>query len=167
MWCFSLAQLFSYISQIHVLICLVVHCNLHKRKETNKFQIMGWLTNCFFFIQVAFEDILAEPDGAHSIDCVWLNSYMCFNCAKNICYSLMTTLCGLFIALFWGCGFACITFKQVWCITPCLRCCSIEMGCAQKLYGTCINCYMAPVYENIGLMFSRITIKKLWWKAVL
>nr|XP_022302182.1 caveolin-3-like [Crassostrea virginica] len=112
-------------------------------------------------VKVAFEDILTEPDGAHSIDCVWLNSYWCFNCGKNICYSLMTTLCGLFIALFWGCGFACITFKQVWCITPCLRCCSIEMGCAQKCYGTCINCYMAPVYENIGLMFSRITIKKL------
>ena len=112
----------------------------------------------FLLFQVAFEDVLAEPDGAHSIDCVWRCSYMCFNCGKNFCYKLMTTLCGLFIALYWGCEFAFITFDQVWCITPSLRIFSIYMGCAQKFFGTCITCFLAPICETCGLMFSRITV---------
>ncbi|XP_061179128.1 caveolin-3-like [Saccostrea echinata] len=110
-------------------------------------------------VKVAFEDVLAEPDGAHSIDCVWNLSYFCFNCGKNCCYKFMTTLCGIFIALYWGCEFACITFDQVWCITPSLRIFSIYMGCAQKYFGTCVSCCLAPICETSGLFFSSITVK--------
>ncbi len=38
------------------------------------------------FIQVDFEDVLAEPAGAHSVDCVWDNSYKCFQLGKNFGY---------------------------------------------------------------------------------
>ena len=49
------------------------------------------------FIQVDFEDVLAEPSGAHSSDCVWRNSYACFDCGKNCCYKLCSFFCGIFI----------------------------------------------------------------------
>ena len=55
------------------------------------------------FLQVDFEDVLAEPSGAHAMDCAWTNSYKCFTCGKNLCYQLMTCLCGMCIALYWGC----------------------------------------------------------------
>ena len=38
------------------------------------------------YIQVDFEDVLAEPSGAHSADCIWKNSYSCFQCGKNCGY---------------------------------------------------------------------------------
>ncbi|VDI59892.1 caveolin 3 [Mytilus galloprovincialis] len=88
-------------------------------------------------VKVAFEDVLGEPDGAHSIDCVWNLSYKCFNGGKNCCYKLLTTLCGLCIALYWGCMFAQITFEQVWCVTPGLRTCSIYAGCCQIYWHFC------------------------------
>ncbi|VDI59893.1 Hypothetical predicted protein [Mytilus galloprovincialis] len=75
-------------------------------------------------VKVMFEDVLGEPEGAHSIDCVWNLSYKCFNGGKNCCYKLLTTLCGLCIGLQWGCTFAQITFGHVWCFTPGLRACS-------------------------------------------
>lgn len=110
--------------------------------------------------QVGFEDVLAEPAGAHSIDCVWKASHVCFTCGKNCCYNILTTLCGIFIALYWGCEFAMITFSMVWCITPFLRLFSITMGCLQKYFGTCITCCLAPICETCGLAFTRITVSK-------
>ncbi|XP_048767745.2 caveolin-1-like [Ostrea edulis] len=111
-------------------------------------------------IKVSFEDVLAEPDGAHSCDCVWRCSSCCFNCSKNCCYRMMTTLCGLFIALYWGCEFAFITFEQVWCTTPCLRVFSVYLGCYQKLFGTFIACFLTPICETCGLIFSKISITR-------
>lgn len=42
-----------------------------------------------------FDDVLAEPEGAHAIDCVWKNSYKCFTCGRNVCYKLLTFFFGL------------------------------------------------------------------------
>ena len=111
-------------------------------------------------IQVSFEDVLAEPDGAHSADCVWKCSYNCFTCAKGCCYNFLAILCGVPLALCWGCEFAMITFSHVWQITPCLRVFMINCGCAQKFFGTCLQCLLAPVCETCGLLFSNIVIKK-------
>ncbi|XP_060078221.1 caveolin-1-like [Ylistrum balloti] len=108
--------------------------------------------------KVAFEDVLGEPDYIRSIDCVWKNSYWCFNCGKNCCYKFMTCLCGICIALYWGCEFAIIAFDQIWCITPSLRVFSIYCGCAQKFFGTIIQCFLAPICETFALCFSRISV---------
>ncbi|OWF35034.1 Caveolin-1 [Mizuhopecten yessoensis] len=111
-------------------------------------------------VQVAFEDVLGEPDTTHSIDCVWKNSYSCFNCGKNCCYKFMSTLCGICIALYWGCEFAMITFQMVWCCTPSLKVHTIMLGICQRFFGSCIQCCLAPLCETMGLCFSNITITK-------
>ncbi|XP_070183798.1 caveolin-2-like [Littorina saxatilis] len=41
-------------------------------------------------VKVAFEDVLAEPEGARSIDCVWICSHSCFEGSKSCCYSIMS-----------------------------------------------------------------------------
>jgi len=38
------------------------------------------------YIQVNFDDVLGEADGAHSAQCVWQNAFACFNCGKDFCY---------------------------------------------------------------------------------
>ena len=52
------------------------------------------------FIQVEFEDVLSEPNGAHSADCVWRNSFKCFECGKNCCYKFLSFFCGIFYGKF-------------------------------------------------------------------
>lgn len=47
------------------------------------------------YIQVTFGDVLAEPEGARSADCVWRNSYKCFEGGLSCCYKLLTYICGL------------------------------------------------------------------------
>jgi len=47
------------------------------------------------YVQVEFDDVLGEPTGAHSSDCVWKNSFKCFTCGKNFCYKFLTFFCGI------------------------------------------------------------------------
>jgi hypothetical protein len=49
------------------------------------------------FLAVEFPDVLAEPQGAHSVDCVWANSAKCFNGGKSCCYKFLSFFCGLCI----------------------------------------------------------------------
>ena len=52
------------------------------------------------YIQVTFADVLAEPEGAHSGECLWRNSYKCFTGALSCCYKVLTYICGLPIGSF-------------------------------------------------------------------
>jgi len=110
-------------------------------------------------VKVSFEDVLGEPEGAHSIDCVWKNSYKCFECSKGCCYKFMTFICGIPMALMLGCEFAAITFIHVWTFTPCMRMLTINCGCCQKFFGTLLQCGLAPICETCGLFFSGIVVK--------
>ena len=110
------------------------------------------------FMQVAFEDVIAEPDGVHSFDMVWDCSFKCFECAKNCSYKLASALCGCCIAFYWGCEFGCLAFNCIWCTSPALRQYSIICGTLQKYCGITINCCCAPFFEVCGLWFSRITV---------
>jgi len=109
-------------------------------------------------VRVRFDDVLGEPDGAHSIDCVWKLSYLCFNCCKGCAYKLLTLCFGIPIAMAWGCEFAEIVFDHVWAITPCLRVYSIYCGSFQKCYAMCLQCCLAPVFEACGACFSNIKV---------
>merc|ERR1711971_118002 len=105
-------------------------------------------------LKVTFEDLLAEPEGAHSMDCVWKFSYKCFNCWKDLCYMLMTLCCGICMAAEWGCEFAHIAFCHIWMVTPCFKVLELNCGCCQKLYGMCVHCCLDPWMEAFALCCS-------------
>ncbi|KAK3585889.1 hypothetical protein CHS0354_038424 [Potamilus streckersoni] len=105
-------------------------------------------------VKVAFEDVLGEPESARSIDCIWINSYKCFTCGKNCMYKFLSTICGICIALCWGCEFARLAFLHVWCCTPCIRCYSLNLGILQRCWGSCLNCFLIPLCEACSLCLS-------------
>ncbi|XP_045164731.2 caveolin-3-like isoform X1 [Mercenaria mercenaria] len=111
-------------------------------------------------VKAEFEDVLGEPEGARSMDCVWKLSFRCFNIWRDCCYKLATLFCGICIAMSWGCQFAGIAFNHVWCITPSLTKCQIDCIVFRKCYFMCIDCCVGPVCEACGLMLSRIKITK-------
>merc|ERR1712154_478046 len=78
-------------------------------------------------LKVGWEDIFGEPDEIKSMDCVWKNSYKCFECWKSLCYTIMTFCCGICIAAEWGCEFAYIAFTHIWFVSPCFKC--LEINC--------------------------------------
>ncbi|XP_064633292.1 caveolin-1-like [Lineus longissimus] len=105
-------------------------------------------------LTVSFEDVFGEPDHAHSIDCVWRNSYKCFTCTKSCCYMVLTTLCSIITAFCWACEFAVVTFTHVWAVAPCFKWIEMNMLCCKRFYGIWIHCLCDPVWEACGMMFA-------------
>ncbi|CAF1055669.1 unnamed protein product [Brachionus calyciflorus] len=109
-------------------------------------------------VQVMFDDVLAEPEGAHSADCVWRNSHKCFTCGRNLCYKILTYICGLPLALFWGCVFAMVSFSEIWCVTPHIRCLHVTLYSVKKMLSIILGSILGPIMETYGMIFSRIHI---------
>ncbi|KAF6027696.1 CAV1 [Bugula neritina] len=109
-------------------------------------------------LQILYDDVIGEPEGAHSADCVWTWAFKCFTGGKRLCYMILTYVCAIPMALWWGCVFACISFTHIWHITPCYKIVKINMECAQRFYSEFINCCLAPVIQAQALILSKIHI---------
>lgn len=109
-------------------------------------------------LQVAFEDVFGEPDGAHSPDCAWKCGFKCYEGGKNCCYKCITVCCTWLFGLCWGCEFACLTFYHIWYITPTMRCIEILCLSTQKIFSMVIACFVTPCMSALGMVFSNIKV---------
>merc|ERR1712170_326813 len=101
-------------------------------------------------VKVVFEEVLGEPDGVRSIDCVWSNSFKCFNGTLNCCYKVLTVLCGIPLAFCWGCEFACTACYHVFYITPMIRDTAIWCKQFQIQNKICLSACCSPLMESLG-----------------
>uniref|UniRef100_A0A8C7X118 Caveolin n=1 Tax=Oryzias sinensis TaxID=183150 RepID=A0A8C7X118_9TELE len=108
--------------------------------------------------QVEFEDVIAEPDGTHSLDGVWKLSYTTFTVSKYWCYRILSAIFGIPVALLWGFLFACISFCHIWAVVPCIKSCLIESQCISRIYTLCIQTFCDPFFEAVGKIFSSVRV---------
>lgn len=111
-----------------------------------------------FSRQVEFEDIIAEPDGTHSLDGVWKLSYTTFTVTKYWCYRILSAIFGIPVALLWGFLFACISFCHIWAVMPCIKSCLIESQCISRIYSLCIQTFCDPFFQALGKIFSSVRV---------
>ncbi|KPP68723.1 caveolin-3-like [Scleropages formosus] len=109
-------------------------------------------------VKVDFEDVIAEPDGTHSLDGVWKASYTTFTVSKYWCYRLLTAIFGIPVSLLWGFLFACISFCHIWAVMPCIKSYLIEIQCLSRVYSLCIHTFCDPLFEALGKVFSGIKV---------
>ena len=124
-----------------------------------KFVLYCQTTTSDFIQQVTFEDCFAEPEGAHSADCVWKCAYKCFEGGKNLAYMILTFLCAIPAALYWGCLFAKVAFTHIWCLTPGLALLEINCGVMKKLFTIIMECLIGPCCATMGLFFSNVKVE--------
>merc|ERR1711976_253762 len=105
-------------------------------------------------IKVTFDEVIGEPDSAHTIDCNWRLAFKCFNLWKDICYKLLTILCGLPVAMCWGCQFGCLAFDHIWCSTPWLRYLATECTLMRKFQEIILGCCLEPCCLSCGKIFD-------------
>ena len=114
--------------------------------------------NMNIHVQVMFDDVLGEPEGAHSVDCVWKNAHSCFNCGLSCCYKVVTFIFGLPLALLWGCAFAMISFYEVWLMTPTIRAFNIVLSNVRKLFMTCLSGKFYFIYLSMNSLKPNLLI---------
>merc|ERR1711976_854497 len=105
-------------------------------------------------VKAVFEEVLGEPDGVRSIDCVWRNSYKCFNWALRTCYIILTVICGIPLAFCWGCEFACVACYHIWWITPSIRCIAVNCGAFKNILTICLNSCLTPIMSSCSECFA-------------
>lgn len=109
-------------------------------------------------VKVDFEDVIAEPDGTHSLDGVWKLSYTTFTVSKYWCYRILSAVFGIPVALLWGFLFACISFCHIWAVVPCIKSCLIESQCISRIYSLIIQTFCDPFFEALGKIFSSVRV---------
>ncbi|XP_060808774.1 caveolin-3-like [Amyelois transitella] len=109
-------------------------------------------------VQVVWDDIIGEPEGARSPECAWRLSTVCFQYARNGCYTLLAVLIAPPCALVLGCGFACLAFEQIWCTAPCLRCVKIYCASLRTMVMSCMAATVVPAAEAVGHICRHVRV---------
>ncbi|XP_071383096.1 caveolin-3-like isoform X1 [Centroberyx affinis] len=109
-------------------------------------------------VKVDFEDVIAEPDGTHSLDGVWKASYTTFTVSKYWCYRILSAILGIPVSLLWGFLFACLSFCHIWAVIPCIKSCLIESQCLSRIYSLTVHTFCDPLFEAVGKIFSSVRV---------
>jgi hypothetical protein len=111
-------------------------------------------------VKIRFEEVIGEPEGVRSIDCVWKCTYCCFNGTLDCCYKTLTVLCAIPLACCWGCEFACLACYHIWYYTPYIRFCTIHCTSFRRLLVLVLDACLGPFCETCGLCLSKISVKQ-------
>lgn len=109
-------------------------------------------------IKVNFSDVIAEPDGAHSFATIWGTSFKTYSITKYWCYRILTAVLAVPLSVFWGLYFALLAFCSIWCIAPCIKGFIIWTNFVSKIWGLMVRTFLDPLFESIGLIFTKIQV---------
>ncbi|XP_042363268.1 caveolin-1-like [Plectropomus leopardus] len=109
-------------------------------------------------IKISFEDVIAEPAGTHSLDCVWTGSNITFTGTKYCCYRTLTAILGIPLSLIWGFTFACLSFWHIWVVAPCIKSFLINMHCVSQYFSLYIRIFIDPFFEAMGKIYSSVRV---------
>ncbi|KAL2091222.1 hypothetical protein ACEWY4_013485 [Coilia grayii] len=109
-------------------------------------------------VRVDFDDVIAEPDGTHSLDGVWRASYTAFTISKYWCYRLLSAVLGVPLALLWGTLFATLSFCHVWLVRPCTSSCVMQSQCLGRVYGHGVRTICDPLCASLGRVFQSVQV---------
>ncbi|CAG0901283.1 unnamed protein product [Cyprideis torosa] len=110
-------------------------------------------------LQIMWDDVIGEPEGIRSVDCGWTCSHEIFKGCKYCTYILLSILLAPFSALCLGLSFACLSFCNIWCCTPCLRVWKINCAIVRRFNEVFCYACCAPCCETCGMFFNHIKIK--------
>ncbi|XP_064632087.1 caveolin-3-like [Lineus longissimus] len=110
-------------------------------------------------VRIMFEDVIAEPEGSHSFRSVWLVSFTIFTESKVWCYRILSAVCAVPCALYWGCVFACFTFTQVWYLVPCLKNITMVLDCFGRFWRLLISTCLNPCFDSFSRIFGGFKVE--------
>jgi len=111
-------------------------------------------------IKLSFEDILAEPDSAHSWDCAWRLTFRTFTHVRCFVYKVLALIAAIPCAIIWGIVFALFTCVNVWLATPLARLLTIPALWLAKTWNFIIRSFFDPLFRSCGLCFSSIHMRR-------
>ncbi|GIX76941.1 caveolin-1 [Caerostris extrusa] len=110
------------------------------------------------FININFEDVLAEPDSNHSFVCVWQNSFILFDLVKLWFYRILSSVLFVPFTIVWGLIFALFGALIVWVVSPCLRVFDMVLFIVHRIWSGLIQTFLDPLFKSIGQVCSNVNV---------
>ncbi|XP_059146746.1 caveolin-3-like [Physella acuta] len=111
-------------------------------------------------VKVAFEEIFAEPhQTVYSFDSVWALSICVFNGTKLWSYRVLTLVCAVPLAVFWGLHFGLLSCCTIWCCRPLTKACEINFSCLKAFLQIILDSMWRPSFEAFGYILHNIRVR--------
>lgn len=111
-------------------------------------------------IDLAFEDVIAEPDNAQGLECVWRLSFVLFTQTKLWVYRIIAAIIAVPLSLLWAVVFGLVTVGYVWFTAPLLRLVEFNFFILKRVWGGFVRAALEPYFNSFGAIFSRITVNQ-------
>ncbi|XP_028670330.1 caveolin-2 [Erpetoichthys calabaricus] len=112
-------------------------------------------------IKVNFEDVIAEPEGTHSFDKVWVCSHAVFELVKYLLYAFLTTVLAIPLSFVAGIYFAVISAIHIWIVMPCIKSCLMALPPFKAIWKSLVDMFISPFFESMGKCLSSFKINKM------
>ncbi|XP_043821030.1 caveolin-2 [Dromiciops gliroides] len=110
-------------------------------------------------LKLGFEDVIAEPESAHSFDKVWICSHALFEVSKYLIYKVLTVLLAVPLAFVAGIFFATLSCLHIWFVMPFVKTCLMVLPSVQTVWKSITDVLIAPVCKSMGLIFSSVSLR--------
>ncbi|XP_005388214.2 PREDICTED: caveolin-2 [Chinchilla lanigera] len=110
-------------------------------------------------LKLGFEDVVAEPRGAHSCDGVWACSHALFELARFALYRLLAALLAVPLAFAAGLLLAALSCLHVWVLMPFVKTCLMVLPSVQTVWKSATDVVLAPLCTSVGHMFSSVSLQ--------
>jgi hypothetical protein len=111
-------------------------------------------------VNLAYGDVIAEPDASHGLEGPWRISFATFTFLKTWLYSFLAAILGVPLSIVWSIVFALITFAHIWLVTPVLRIVDVVFGVIRRLVIILTTTFLEPIFIAIGGALSQIRMTR-------
>ncbi|XP_062891172.1 caveolin-2-like isoform X1 [Mobula hypostoma] len=110
-------------------------------------------------LKVDFEQLIGEPESAHSFDKVWAWSNISFEVCKLWGYRVISLLCAIPASIAAGCLFAFASCLHIWCLVPCARMCLLCRPTWQSFCLIVTDAVVAPFCTSVSHCCRRVHLR--------
>jgi len=107
-------------------------------------------------VHIMFDDVLAEPAGAHSFEPVWRGTYVLFNYTKIWVYRFLTAVFAWPLAFVWGLIFAFAVAFNNYIFVPFYKIFALIFFWFGQIWTTLFRGFFDPIFESVGRCFAGI-----------
>ncbi|OQV18951.1 putative Caveolin-1 [Hypsibius exemplaris] len=111
-------------------------------------------------VHIMFDDVLAEPTGAHSFEPVWRGTFVLFDYTKVWVYRFLTAIFAWPLAFIWGILFAVAAAFNNFIFAPFFKIFCLIFFWFGRVWGTLFRQVFDPIFESIGRCFSGIRFSR-------
>ncbi|XP_077425330.1 caveolin-2 [Vanacampus margaritifer] len=112
-------------------------------------------------LKVGFDDVIAEPESARTVDRVWICSHATFEVVKLGLYRLLGALLAVPLAFLLGLVFAVLSLVHIWLVMPSIRSFLVVLPSLQVVWRSLTDTFVTPFFRSLGSSLSSVHVQHM------